>query len=53
MRSRTDGISSVKVVYYILTIVKEIKGFLRRVITFLVYIIFKKSEDIPAIKLRI
>ena len=51
--SRTDGIGSVEVVYCVLTIVEEVKGFPRGVITFPVHVVFEKSGGVPAIKLGI
>ena len=51
--SRTGGISSVEVDYCVLAILEEVEGFLRGVITFLVYVIFEKSGGVPAIKLGV
>ena len=42
-----------EVVYCVLIIVKEVKGFSRRVITFLIYVVLEKNKSVPAIKLRI
>ena len=53
MGSRMGGIDSMEVVYCVLIIVKEVEGFSYKIMTFLVYIIFKKSGSILAIKLGV
>ena len=53
MGFRMDEIDSVEVVYCVLTIVEEVKGFPRGVITFLVHVVLEKSGGVPAIKLGI
>ena len=51
--SWTGGISSIEVVYCVLTIVEEVKGLLGGVMTFLVHVILKQSGGVPAIKLGV
>ena len=53
MGSRTGGIGSVEVVYCVLTIVEEVEGFPRGVMTFPVHVILEKSGGVPAIKLGV
>ena len=53
IRFKTNEINNVKVNYYVLIIIEEIKRFSREIIIFSVYVIFKKSGSISAIKLKV